>query len=213
MSDVPLNTRTQGLKRLGWPHLAILLTVLLVAALWMARRPSRRASAGAVPGGTAAPSVPFTTVEQAEQQRQKQIDERLADPVYREQLAAVTSQRRKLAAEAHALQAEIDDWRQAAAATNAVFAAAFEAWARGRQAADAGDAAATAALPAQEAGLEQRMAADVRGAGLLARRRELEARRGALDDEARQRVGERIRRQIERPAAPRKDAEKPEAAE
>ena len=127
--------------------------------------------------------------------------------------AAVTSQRRKLAAEAHALQAEIDDWRQAAAATNAVFAAAFEAWARGRQAADAGDAAATAALPAQEAGLEQRMAADVRGAGLLARRRELEARRGALDDEARQRVGERIRRQIERPAAPRKDAEKPEAAE
>ena len=171
MSAEPLVTRARGVKRLGWPALVILLAVLLAAALWMARRPPRRASAGAVPGGTAAPSVPFTTVEQAEQQRQKLIDERLADPVYREQLAAVTSQRRKLAAEAHALQAEIDDWRQAAAATNAVFAAAFEAWARGRQAADAGDAAATAALPAQEAGLEQRMAADVRGAGLLARRR------------------------------------------
>ena len=218
MNPGPVVTRARGVGRLGWSALVVLLAALLVAAVWMARRPSRRGSAAVArqPVGTTvpvAPSAPVTTVEQAEQQRRQLIAGRLDDPVYREQLDTVASRRQKLAEEAQALQGEIADWRQAAAATNAAFAAALEAWASGRQAADAGDAAAAAALPAQEAGIEQRMAADGRGAGLLARRRELESRRDAMDGEARRLVGERIRRQIERPAAPRKDAEKPEAAE
>ena len=57
------------------------------------------------------------------------------------------------------------------------------------------------------------MAADERGAVLLARHRELEARRGALDEEARRTVGERIRRQIERPPQRRTDVKQPEVAQ
>lgn len=196
---------------------AILLAALLVAALfWMVRRASRVPVAAPRQGGmtaSVAPSAPSTTVEQAEQQRRQQIAGRMEDPAYRKQLDAVAVRRQKLAEEAQALQGEIADWQQAAATTNASFAAAIEAWANGRQAADTGDAAAAAALPGQAAAIEKRMAADGRGAGLLARRRELESRRGALDEEARRLVGERIRRQIARPAAQRLDAAKAEVAE
>ncbi|MGI6099475.1 MAG: hypothetical protein ACOYD3_06930 [Kiritimatiellia bacterium] len=207
-SGTAMDKRSSGVKPLAWTAVVLLLAVLVVAALRMAgRRPPQEEAVAIVPPDKAA------AVEQTERFREQQIAERMEDPVYREQLDAIVVKRRQLGDESSTLQAEIDAWRQATAATNAAFGAALEAWSAGRKAASATDAAAVAALAEQEQALEAFMAADERGAVLLARHRELEARRGALDEEARRTVGERIRRQIERPPQRRTDVKQPEVAQ
>ena len=207
-SGSAVDRRAPGVKPLAWAVLVLLLAVLLVVALRISRRPS-----GDEPGETTGPVDKAKAVEQAEQLRQRLIDERMEDPAYREQLDSIVVRRRQMGDEAHALQTEIAAWRQDAAATNAAFAAALEAWSAGRKAASATNAAAVAALAEQEQALEAYMAADGRGAVLLMRHQDLEARRGALDEEARRTVGERIRRQIERPPQRRTDVKQPEVAQ
>lgn len=206
-SGSAVDKRASGVKPLAWAVLVLLLAALVVVALWMARRPAQDEPADTRPVDKAA------AVRQAEQLRERQIAERMDDPAYREQLDAIVVRRRQMGDESSALQAEIDAWRQATAATNAAFGAALEAWSAGRKAASATNAAAVAALAEQEQALEAFMAADGRGAVLLMRHQDLEARRGALDEEARRLVGQRIRRQIDAPPERQKDAKQPEVAQ